>query len=173
MKEIPINGIIDLRNIIDKSLTCPNLQFYLNGRKLYSRNIEFLSSRVMRIYNVDTIYNLEIMEREIINNYFDQDKLVYFSDELYDLYKDYLDEKIITVKENNMFEFLTELDIEHIDYTDKHIEEYLLTQDKFIDCESTFELDDEKIKSFPHMITENVCIVGDSDQYLHDYRLII
>ena len=173
MKEIPINGIVDLRNIIDKPLTCPNLQFYLNGRKLYSRNIEFLSSRVMRIYNVDTIYNLEIMEREIINNYFDQDKLVYFSDELYDLYKDYLDEKLITVKENDIFEFLTELDIEHIDYTDKHIEEYLLTQDKFIDCESTFELDDEKIKSFPHMITENVCIVGDSDQYLHNYRLIL
>ena len=65
------------------------------------------------------------------------------------------------------------MDIEHIDYTDKHIEEYLLTQDKFIDCESAFELDDEKIKAFPHMITENVCIVGDSEQYLHNYRLIL
>lgn len=64
MREIPIDGFLDLKNIIDKPLDLKWYDFYLNGRRLTKNQLFFSSPTMVTFYNVNSINNLVILERD-------------------------------------------------------------------------------------------------------------
>ena len=167
-ESIPEDGIIDLTEFTVAPLSFEYNSFYLNGRKLYSRNIEFLSSSIIRLKGIDSLKNFEVMERCILNrDFFNFIKPMENSitNKLYDLFKDNIPKEKIKDVDTTTFELIRELDIENADYINKFIHPLEGTGNA---CDDIIDITNVKY-SFPNMVCNNVCVIGDDEPYLHDH----
>ena len=167
-KYIPANGIIDLTEILNKPLNYSYHEFFLNGRKLQNDQIEFLSSTVVRIKDVTTRWNLEILEKEFINDTYIRKGIFKNSitNKIYNDIKDKIEDLIIEETEEDAFEYLTELDLEHADFLEKYVIPF--NDVGIIDC--LVDRDISKVElNFPNMIEDNVVIIGGIREYNHGH----
>ena len=67
-------GFVDLRGKIDKPFDLKWYDIYLNGRKLFSRNIEIITPTIIRIKNVYSTKNLIIVQKNRDPEYFGLDE---------------------------------------------------------------------------------------------------
>lgn len=68
--EIPMDGIIDLKDYIDKPFDIHHYDVFLNGRKLNEKNVFAISDTTIILNGVKSIYNFEIYEKERDEEYF-------------------------------------------------------------------------------------------------------
>lgn len=63
-RSIPADGLVDLKGKIDKPLDLRWFDIYLNGRRLTKNQVFISTPTVMTIYNVNSLDNLLILERD-------------------------------------------------------------------------------------------------------------
>src|SRR5699024_10298736 len=67
---IPEDAIIDLTNVIDKPFDIRFYDVFLNGRKLNETNVFAISDTIIKLININSIYHLEIYQKERDEEYF-------------------------------------------------------------------------------------------------------
>lgn len=67
---IPEDAIIDLTDVIDKPFDIRFYDVFLNGRKLNETNVFAISDTIIKLININSIYHLEIYQKERDEEYF-------------------------------------------------------------------------------------------------------
>ena len=87
------------------------------------------------------------------------------TNKLYELFKDNIPKEKIKDVDTTTFELIRELDIENADYINKFIHPLEGTGNA---CDDIIDITNVKY-SFPNMVCNNVCVIGDDEPYLHDH----
>ena len=93
---IPENAVIDLTDVIDKPFDIHYYDVYLNGRKLNETNVFSISDTMIKLVNINSIYHLEIYQKERDEEYFGWTKNTI---QYYFRLEDLFDEDFITDEE--------------------------------------------------------------------------
>lgn len=168
---LPENGVIKLKDHLNRPFDMAYYDVYLNGKKLTYKNVQVLSESVIRIRNCASRLNLRIYEKDFDDDIFDYENTFYHSIEEEIIYNE--DAGIIPNTDFNDYKYDKSIEDSHDEgYIDDNgilvniEDDYENVYDQDLDTDISEEIQKDIIQFYPIAADETI------DLKAADYSLI-